>query len=90
MKNRHVLTAVGAIAALISLTWGAFASDSPVEWIQGPPPPVNSCAIHCAADAPAYSGKSGSVICRAGSTPKCQCQEETEPMAYCPVPERAE
>ncbi len=90
MKGQVVLAVVGAVAAFSTLTWVAIASDPQVAWTQGPPPPVNSCAIHCAADAPAYSGKSGSVICSAGSAPKCQCQKETEPMAYCPVPERAQ
>ena len=90
MKGRIALTIFGAVTSLGTLTWVATAGDSDVAWIQGPPPPVNSCAIHCPADAPAYSGKSGSVICSANSAPKCQCQEETEPMAYCPMPGRAE
>jgi len=90
MKGRIAVTVIGAVAAISTLTWVAFASDSEVAWIQGPPPPVNSCAIHCAADAPAYPGKSGSVICSTGSAPRCQCQEETEPMAYCPMPERTQ
>ena len=90
MNSRLVLPIAAVVAAVGNFTWSALASASESQWVAGPPPPANSCAIHCPADAPAYPGKSGAVVCGSRSTPRCQCQDESQPMAYCPNQEGGE
>ena len=44
----------------------------------------NSCAISCP-DETAYPDLGGSVTCRSGWAPVCQCTEIEQKMAYCEV-----
>ncbi len=44
--------------------------------------PENSCSIQCPQNT-AYPGLGGSVTCRVGSAPVCQCVNPEEMMAYC-------
>ena len=52
MNSRIALSIAAAVVAIGSLACNDVAIDSDDNWIGGPPPPVNSCAIHCPADAP--------------------------------------
>lgn len=46
----------------------------------------NSCAINCPLET-RHGGHSGSVTCRDGYSPVCQCASDDEMMAFCePIP----
>ena len=72
------------VVAVLGLACLSACSNTPSqpEAFAREPLPGNSCAVSCPSDS-VFSGSSGSVGCRTGFTPICQCTDQSRPMASC-------